>query len=167
MGDIDENIQVSEVMTRRPVVISEGKSVVEAAALMKRHSIGSLLVIDPDSNLLGIITLDDIVYKAVAEMKCSVSLVDDVMSTSLITISPKDNVLSAIELMNENDIKQLPVLADGELVGFLTLKDILRIEPAMIDLTIEKIKLQEENRQRHLQRIFEKGGLDIDEDLFE
>lgn len=167
MGSVKDFIQVSEVMTRRPVVIASGKSIVEAAKLMRRHSIGSLLVIN-DKTLEGIFTLDDIVYKAVAENKtCSDLLVEEIMSKKIISVSPTDDVSDAMELMNENNVKQLPVISDGELVGFLTIKDILRIEPAMIDLTLEQVRLQEERRQRHIQTIFEKDGLDIDEDLFE
>lgn len=167
MGDVRDFIQVSEVMTRRPVVIASGKTVVEAASLMRKHVIGSLLVMN-DKTLEGIFTLDDIVYKAVAESKCCSDLkIEEIMSTDIISVKPTDDVSDAMELMNENNIKQLPVISDGELVGFLTVKDILRIEPAMIDLTIEQVRLQEEHRQRHIQKIVEKEGFDIDEDLFE
>lgn len=166
MGDVKDFIQVSEVMTRRPVVLALGKTVVEAADLMRRHSIGSLLVMN-DRTLEGLVTLEDIVYKVVAENNCCSDLkIEEIMSTNIVSVKPTDDVSDAMELMTENNIKQLPVISENELVGFLTAKDILRIEPAIIDLTIEQVKLQEDYRKKQLQKIVERDGLDIDEDLF-
>lgn len=167
MKEVVNFVQVSEVMTRRPVVISPEKTVVDAAVLMRRHAIGSLLVME-DKDVKGIITLDDIVYRLVAENKdVSKVKVIEAMSTGVISIKPTSDVNDAMELMNENNIKQLPVLTEGELVGFLTLKDILRIEPALLDLTLEQIRSEENERQTFVQKMFEKQGLDIDEDLFD
>lgn len=166
MGPDENNIQVSEVMTRRPVVIVPGKTIVEASSLMKRHSVGSLIIVD-DKKVLGIITLNDIVFRVVAKsLDPSKLLVEDVMSKNVVSILPTIDVRDAMELMNENGVKQLPVISQGELVGFLTFKDVLRLGPALADLTIERVRFQEESRQKQVQSIFRTEGLDIDDDLF-
>jgi len=167
MEDVKEYVQVSEVMTRRPVIIGLNRSIVEAANLMRRHSIGSLLIVE-NKLLKGIITLEDIVFKVVSKNQhCSELKVKDVMSKNVVSVTPTTDIAATMELMNENGIKQLPVMDGDNLVGFLTIKDILRLEPALVDLSLEQLKLQEDNRQKHIERIMETEGFDIDEDLFE
>ncbi|MCF7798319.1 CBS domain-containing protein [Candidatus Woesearchaeota archaeon] len=158
-------LQVSEVMTRRPVVIRKGKTVTDAAILMKRYSVSSVLVMD-DKQAVGIIAADDIVYRVTANMKRSAeTLVDDIMSTDLITISPTATLDDAMRELNANDIRQLPVMQDGELVGFITLKDIIRIEPALMDLMAERVRNEEDARQSKIEKLASQEILD--DDLFE
>jgi CBS domain-containing protein len=157
-------LQVSEVMTRRPVVIESGKTVTDAALLMKRYNIGSILVVD-GKKVLGIVTTDDIVFRVTAEKKHSVStIIDEVMSTKVVTISPTATVEQAMEELNMNDIRQLPVMQDDELVGFITLKDIIRIEPALMDLVTDRVRNEEDLRQKHIQKLSDQTV--VDDDLF-
>jgi len=157
-------LQVSEVMTRRPVVIESGKTVTDAALLMKRYNIGSILVVD-GKKVLGIVTTDDIVFRVTAQKKPSIDvLIDDIMSTNVVTISPTATVERAMEELNANDIRQLPVMQDDELVGFITLKDIIRIEPALMDLVTDRVRNEEDLRQKHIQKLSEENV--VDEDLF-
>lgn len=69
------------------------------------------------------------------------------MATDLVTISPGKDVYDALILMRNHDIRQLPVIEKNKLVGFLTSKDILKIQPELFDLFIEKYELREEQRK--------------------
>ena len=60
--------------------------------------------------------------------------------------------------MRDNNIRHLPVVENNEMVGLLTIKDILKIEPDLFDLIVEKFELKEENR-KPINRIIPTEGI--------
>jgi len=163
--DATNFLQVSEVMTRRPVVVETGKTVTDAAVLMKRYNVSSVLVMD-GKKVIGIIASDDIVFRVTAEKKSSAeTIIDDVMSTNIVSILPTATIERAMEELNANDIRQLPVMQEGQLVGFITLKDIIRIEPALMDLMAERVRNEEDIRQKNIQKLVRQEI--VDDDLFD
>ena len=122
-------MKVKEIM-RKCRTISGDMSIMEAAQLMNKHHIGSLVVIDEKENykeiIAGIITERDILEKVTAANKLpSKIFVKDVMTKKVITISPDEYIDDAVYLMIQNKIKKLPVLNDCELVGIITSTDIV------------------------------------------
>ena len=71
----------------------------------------------------------------------------DIMVTDLISITPEKDIYQALILMRDYNIRQLPVIDNKKLVGFLTSKDILKIEPELMDLFVEKYEIREETRK--------------------
>ncbi|MFW5866162.1 MAG: CBS domain-containing protein, partial [Nanoarchaeota archaeon] len=66
-------------------------------------------------------------------------------------VKPQDSIRNAMELLSEHDIKRLPVIdSAGNLVGFLTIKDILRIEPTLMDIAVERLRFSEEKRRNEI-----------------
>lgn len=158
---MDENFQyVSEVMTKRPLVIRSGSSVVKSAKLMKKYDVSSILVMHR-KQLLGIITVDDIANRLVAEEKdAKETTVDEVMTKAVITVTPNTTISEAMDQMKDHEIRQLPVLEKEELLGFVTMKDLLRIEPTLSDLMVESIRFEEQRRQQAIQQYVETGQFD-------
>jgi len=110
--------------------ISADMDIREAAKIMNKHHIGSLVVIDEkegyDEALAGIITERDILEKVTAANKLpSKVLIKDVMTKKVITIGPEQYIDDAVYLMIENKIKKLPVLNDCKIVGIITSTDIV------------------------------------------
>ena len=160
-------LKVSEIMTKKPITIGVGSNLVQVAKLMRKYRVGHILVLDK-KDLVGIITVDDIVRKGVAvSIDVKKSKVDDLMTTDIISIEPTADVRELMELFSESDIRQVPVMDKNSLVGFVTMKDVLRIEPALFDLAVTKICFEEENRQRKIQKFSDDEFLADDEDLFE
>ena len=60
--------------------------------------------------------------------------------------------------MRDNNIRHLPVVENNEMVGLLTIKDILKIEPQLFDLIVEKFELREESR-KSINRIIPEEGI--------
>ncbi len=136
-------VSVADAMTYNPITISPDASLEEAARIMKENGIGSL-IIKQDSELLGIITEWDIVRKVVAASKNPKELkTKNIMVRKLITITPNRDLYEALVKMRDNDIKHLPVVKGNKLVGFLTLKDVLKIQPELFDILIDKIDVRE------------------------
>lgn len=166
MGE-DQLMRVSEIMTKKPITINIGSSISKVAKLMQKYRVGHILVMDGDV-LAGIVTVDDIVRKGVAaNMDAKKTKVDDLMTSDIISIEPTADIRELMELFSESDIRQVPVMDKESLVGFVTMKDVLRVEPALMDLAINKIRFEEESRQQRIQKFSDDEFLADDEDLFE
>ena len=115
---------VRGTMTENPHSIKASASVVEAARLMREEHIGSLPITD-DEQLVGMITDRDITTRVVAEaadpMKTSVG---DFYSRDLITVEPDKALEEALQLMARHQVRRLPVVENGSLVGIVAQADI-------------------------------------------
>jgi CBS domain-containing protein len=132
------NVLVKDVMARNIKSIDVSDSIEKAAKLMMEYRIGSVLVIS-GNKVAGILSTRDIVYKHVALGKGK--LAKDIMSTNLIKISPDKTIEDAARLLASKKIEKLPVFDNDKLVGIITSNDILRIEPALFDILLEKMKM--------------------------
>jgi len=147
---MDTGVNVCDAMTHQPITVRGSVTLAECAILMRNKKVGSVLVKD-NSSLLGIVTERDIVRRAVAAQKIPGEMtVADVMSTDIKSISPEKDIFEAINLMRDCDFRHLPVIDGKKLIGLLTVKDILKIEPQLFDLLVEKIELREEERKMRL-----------------
>lgn len=118
---------VKELMSKNPVTISQEESAAVAARLLSRHNLGSLPVCGSDGRLRGIVTDRDIVLRCVAaENDPDITPVREIMSRSMITVSPEDDVRSAAQLMAGRQVRRLPVVEKGKVVGMLSLGDMAR-----------------------------------------
>ncbi|MFH0832158.1 MAG: CBS domain-containing protein [Candidatus Aenigmatarchaeota archaeon] len=129
---------VKDVMNKNVRTIGLDDSVENAAKIMKKYDVGSVLVIG-EKNVKGIITTKDVVYKCVAD-KCG-STAKEIMTKDVITISPNTTIEDAAKLMVERNIEKLPVLDNNRIVGIITNNDILRVEPALFEILLERMKI--------------------------
>jgi CBS domain-containing protein len=115
---------VRDAMTEDPRSIGASASVVEAARLMREEHIGSL-PITADEQLVGMITDRDITTRVVAEAADpNVTSVGDVYSRDLISIEADKDLAEAVKLMARHQVRRLPVVEDGRLVGIVAQADI-------------------------------------------
>jgi CBS domain-containing protein len=115
---------VRDAMTADPRSIGKSVSVVEAARLMREQDIGSLPITD-DEQLVGMITDRDITMRVVAEAADpNVTSVEDVYSRDLISVEPDNDLEEALGLMARHQVRRLPVVEDGRLVGIVAQADI-------------------------------------------
>jgi len=129
---------VGDCMTEDPLTTSPDINIKDCAKLLKKHKIGSIVIVKKDKPI-GILTNQDIVYRIVAQGVDFKQPISKFMSTNLIFIKPEDDIFDALEVMNKNMVRHISVCKKGKLVGYLTLKDILKIEPALFDLYVDKI----------------------------
>jgi CBS domain-containing protein len=115
---------VRDAMTEDPRSIGASASVVDAARLMRAEHIGSLPVIE-DERLVGMITDRDITTRVVAESAApETTSVGDVYSRDLISVEPNHDLEEALELMARHQVRRLPVVESGRLVGMVAQADI-------------------------------------------
>ena len=115
---------VRDAMTEDPRSIGASASIVEAARLMREQHIGSLPVTD-DERLVGMITDRDITTRVVAESAVpEKTSVGDVYSRDLIIVEPDNDLDQALQLMARHQVRRLPVVENGKLVGMVAQADI-------------------------------------------
>jgi len=129
---------VGDCMTQDPLTIGPKKTISDCAKLMKEHKIGSIIVVENDIPI-GIVTNQDLVFRAVAKGISYNTKIEKIMSSNVIQITPDLDIFEALDVMNKNVIRHISVANEGKLVGYLTLKDILKIEPALFDLYMNKM----------------------------
>jgi len=112
------------VIIENPYFIKPEQSVREAISYMKEKEVSGLLVTDPNSKLIGILTNRDIVFES-----DSTKLVKDVMTSDVVTAKPEISVSEAKKILQENRIEKLPLVDEKGLVkGLVTSKDILNAD---------------------------------------
>ncbi|MDP9321008.1 MAG: CBS domain-containing protein [Chloroflexota bacterium] len=123
-------MKVEELMTRDPATLGPESTCSEAAALMKRQDCGSLPVVK-DGRLVGIVTDRDIVVRGIAGGKDPAQLaVSEIMTPGPITVAPGMKAEDASKLMSEKQVRRLPVVENGRLVGILAIGQVARHESA-------------------------------------
>jgi CBS domain-containing protein len=128
-------------MNRKVVTAKLNTTLREAAAVMSKLNIGSLVIVE-DDKISGIITSTDIL-KAIANGKdVETTLVEEVMSKPVIVIDPDKKVEDAVNIMLEHKIKKLPVVEEDKLIGIITASDIIAIEPKLIENIASLISLK-------------------------
>jgi CBS domain-containing protein len=118
-------MELREIMTRNPEVVSRQTSLQEAAAKMKTLDVGLMPVCDGD-RLTGLLTDRDITIRATADGRDpKKTRVSDVMSTDVAYCFEDQDVAEAVSLMEARQIRRLPVLSkDKRLIGVVSLGDI-------------------------------------------
>jgi CBS domain-containing protein len=107
------------------IKLSPNATVFEALQLMMDHNISAVLI--ADENLEGIFTERDYARKVVLQGKSSKEVkLKEVMTANLITISPQDSVEYCMQVMTDRHIRHLPVLEFGNLVGMISIGDVVK-----------------------------------------
>jgi CBS domain-containing protein len=132
-------LKVRDTMTGSPRSIDASTSVVEAAQLMREGHIGSL-PITADEQLVGMITDRDIAMRVVAEAADHTNTsVGDVSSRDLVTVEPDEDLDEALQLMARHQVRRLPVVENGRLVGIVAQADIALSENEKTAKLVEAI----------------------------
>jgi CBS domain-containing protein len=119
------DILVESLMSEKALSIEAGKSVRDLAREMTQNKVGSLLVTKQEE-YVGIVTEVDIVRKAVSNgMDPKTITVESIMTSPIITIESDQSVIEANNLMEERHIRHVAVTRDGEIVGILSVRDLL------------------------------------------
>src|SRR5213596_2578425 len=121
-------MNVRELMTTAPVTVQPDATLGEVAVLMKQEDCGSIPVVE-DGRLVGIVTDRDIVIRGVAAgSDPKTQRVSTVMSADPVTIRPDDDLTDAEKVMADRQIRRLPVVENGKLVGIIVTAQIARSE---------------------------------------
>ena len=121
---------VAEILRTKPNAflhsIDADDSLLDGLRIMAEKGIGALVVMS-GGRLVGIVSERDYVRKvALAERSMLNAKVSEIMTRDVITVGPRDNLQHCMELMTERRLRHLPVLAEGELIGLLSIGDLVK-----------------------------------------
>ena len=120
-------MKICDIMTDGAVSIGRHEPVTAAARLLKSKNIGALPVCGEDGKLHGMLTDRDIVVRCVACGEDPARLkVEDIMSRGIVCTGPFEEVEHAVRLMSQDQVRRLPVVDSGRLVGMVSLCDMAR-----------------------------------------
>ncbi len=155
-------VKVGDVMTRDFVSVNPEISIINCAKIMIKKRIGSLVLAE-GGVLKGLLTERDIIWamtkKSIEELK--IIKAKDLAKKKVTAIKPSADLYIALQKMKKSKYRWLPVVVGGKVIGFLTLKDILRIEPSLFEIAhshgVFQIKEEEEKLRRKHSRRQESG----------
>jgi len=136
-------VKVGDVMTRSFISVSPEMSVAQCAKEMISKRVGSLIVKD-NQHLRGIITEGDIIKEIAGKKNLSQVKAKEIMTRSVVSVSPSEDIYNALTKMRGKKVRWLPVTVKGRVIGMLTIKDILRIEPSLFEIVKEFTPIKEE-----------------------
>ena len=116
-------MQIRDVMTANPTTLTPADTIQSAARLMRDQDTGAVPVVE-NGRVIGMVTDRDIVVRAVAEGDQSSRPVRDILTTNLVSVTSATSTGDAAELMSENQVRRLPVIDNGVLVGIVSIGDI-------------------------------------------
>ena len=142
-------MQVADVMTRQVITVTQDSSLAEAVELMLQHRISGLPVIDADGRVFGMLSEGDLLRRVETGTACEPHgwrallagperlarwyvhthgrRVGEIMTRAVVSVSPTTPLVQAVALMQQHEVKRLPVLAaDGRLAGIISRADVLR-----------------------------------------
>jgi CBS domain-containing protein len=142
--------KIRDIMTDDVECCTLLDNVYEVAVKMKELNVGAIPIIDQD-RLVGMITDRDIVVRGVAEKHPGSTKVEDIMSDKLITVSPEATTREAVKLMAEHQIRRLPVVENGKLLGIVSLGDfaVRELTDDQAKQALSQISEQNENGMQH------------------
>ncbi len=119
--------QIRDLMTVLPRTVKLGDSIVDAAKVMRGEDAGIAPIVEGD-RLVGVITDRDIAIRVVAAGRDpQETKVEEIASTTLVTIDPEQGLDEALRLMAEHEVRRLPVVEeDGRLVGIVGQAEVAR-----------------------------------------
>src|SRR3989344_1738631 len=121
-------LKVGDCMTISPINVAPDDNLV-GAVLVKN---GKALV--------GIVTEQDIVRKAVKNsLNPATTKAGDIVEKEITTIEPDQDIFEALQILRKKNIRHLPVMHNNHLVGLLTVKDILKIQPQLFEIIVDML----------------------------
>ena len=134
---------VAELLKAKPprmVTVKPEDSVLDAIKVLAREDIGAAVVMSGDQ-LAGIFSERDYTRKVVLKGRASDSTrVEEIMTANVICVSPRARTRDCMALMSEKNIRHLPVVDEGRVVGMVSIRDIVNDIIADQDFTIEQLE---------------------------
>lgn len=142
--EIEREVSVAEVMNKAVIVMDINSDIPAIAREMVSRDAGSIIITE-NGKAMGIITERDFVKGIVtADRKPGEVKAREILSTPLITVEPETSIVEASEILLKANIKRLPVLENGRIIGVISNTDILMVTPGLNTILKELIDMNRE-----------------------
>jgi CBS domain-containing protein len=140
-------MKVSQILAGKSAnlvyAVRPDQMVIEALELMAARNIGAVMVME-NARLVGIFSERDYARKGILQdRKAKSTPVSEVMTPNVITVGPKDSIEDCMRLMSERHFRHLPVVEDSQVVGLVSISDVVKV-------IIEEQKGRIENLEKYI-----------------
>lgn len=137
------DISVGDIMTRNLVHVEPDANLLNCAQKMIKKRVGSLVLLEK-GEIKGILTEKDIIWALTKKQDISNIKAKDVASKKVVTIKPNASIDETLEKMTKRKVRRLPVVSNKKIIGYITLKDVLRFKPSLFESIEEFENIREE-----------------------
>lgn len=132
--------ELLKVKPARVVTVRPEQSVLEAIKVLATEDIGAAIVMT-GARLAGIFSERDYTRKVILKGRSSDSTrVEEIMTANVVVVSPRTKTRECMQLMTEKNIRHLPVVEEGRVIGMVSIRDIVSDIIADQDFTIEQLE---------------------------
>lgn len=136
-------ILVKEIMAKPVYAIDIDKTALDAGKFMRKIRRGFLVVVK-NKKAVGVISDSDLITEVVTKnLKADKVPIKQFMTEPVISVRPEEDILSAVRKMKRSNIHRLPVIDKGKVIGVISLTDIAKTSPEMLDLLEYRLKMKE------------------------
>ncbi|MBU2522881.1 MAG: CBS domain-containing protein [Nanoarchaeota archaeon] len=135
-------VKVGDLMTRELISVDKTASLVECSREMASKNVGLLIVRDK-KKLIGMLTEKEIIWALTKKNDLSRVRAGDVMLRKLTTIKPSRDIYDALLRMKNHNVRWLPITIRKNVIGLITINDILRVEPALFEIAMGNMRVKE------------------------
>ena len=124
-------MQISNILATKGstvVTVKPSQTIREAIALLVKHRIGALVVVDDAGKVVGLVSERDFVREAARNEALFREPVSAIMTTDVIVASPGDDIQSVEQTMTVKRFRHLPILDEGELIGIVSIGDVVKAQ---------------------------------------
>ena len=137
MNSNNENVLISQLLTRNVISVSENKTIYNAIKLLTKNNIGALPVLNNSMELCGIISERDIIREISKNVAINFkkSFINTIMTSKVITIDKNKKSEEIMDIMSKNKIRHIPIVEKKILIGIVSIGDVVK-------RLLEKINLE-------------------------
>lgn len=153
--EIEDQVLVKDVMASPVISVNENACIPLVASLMGNYSIGCVMITNEEGGPVGIVTEKDLVVRVLTkttdegfvirlwggDARASRLTVGEVMTSSVVVITPDTNLVEAARKMRQHNIRRLGVVSKGKIVGIISERDILSVTSEIIEILREKKRI--------------------------
>ena len=128
MNSNNENVLISQLLTRDVISVSENKTIYNAIKLLAKNNIGALPVINNSMELCGIISERDIIREMSKNIAVNFkkSFINSIMTSKVITIDKSKKSEEIMDIMSKNKIRHIPIVEKKILIGIVSIGDVVK-----------------------------------------
>ena len=134
---------VAELLRAKParvVKVTPDQSVLDAIKILASEDIGAAIVMNGE-RLAGIMSERDYTRKVILKGRASeTTKVEEIMTANVVVVNPRTKTRDCMAIMTEKNIRHLPVVDDGRVIGMVSIRDIVGDIIADQDFTIEQLE---------------------------
>jgi CBS domain-containing protein len=127
-------MRVNELMSSPAISVEPGLPLKEVAEVMLHHGVSTVPVVDTSDGIIGIVSQTDLLtiqaHRSAAPLakdEREVRIASDLMTRAVISTAPETSLDDLVRLMLEHNVKRVPVVADGRLIGMISRTDVIRV----------------------------------------